>query len=87
MSILYLHISSPINCLAKYLMGENYQILTEDYVHLYLTTFDYYICTVRKCVSVWSIFYYMNHKGFSYTCKVEWHLSEKKKTMYLSSVS
>lgn len=32
-SILYLHITSPINCLAKYPMGENYQILTEDYVH------------------------------------------------------
>lgn len=39
MSILYLHISSTINCLAKYLMGENYQILTEGYAHPYLTTF------------------------------------------------
>ena len=71
MSILYLHTSSPINCLAKYLMGENYQILTEDYVRLYLATFDFYICAVWKCVSVWSTFYYTNHKGFSDTCNVE----------------
>lgn len=33
MSVLYLHTSSPINCL----MGENHWVLTEDYVHLYLT--------------------------------------------------
>jgi len=33
-------------------MGENYQILTEDYVRLYLATFDFYICAVWKCVSV-----------------------------------
>lgn len=33
MSVLYLHTSSPINCLT----GENYWVLTEDFVHLYLT--------------------------------------------------
>lgn len=35
---------------------------------LYLTTFDYYISTVRKCGCGWSTFQNTNHKGLSFTC-------------------
>lgn len=51
-SILCLHISSPIDILIKDPVGENYQILTEVYVHLHLTT-ECYTCTVWNYVSVW----------------------------------
>lgn len=67
MSILCLHISSPIGILTKDPVGENYQILIEVYVHLHLTA-EYYTCTAWNCAST---IYCMNHKGISQTWKDE----------------
>lgn len=84
MSIEYLHLLTD-ELFRKILKGwqrsdSNDQILSTT---LYLTTFDYYISTVRKCGCGWNTFQNMNHKGLSFTCITR---QEKKKMLYLSSV-